>query len=342
MLGYILRRLLLVIPTFIGITIVVFTLTRMVPGGPIERMMTAYQMANQQQSSHHSIAGNTLSADQLDQLKQYYGFDKPILESYFDWLGKLINFDLGQSTRYYEPVWDTIKERLPISIFYGLCTLVITYLIAIPLGIYKALKHGEPADFATSIVVFLGYAIPNYIVAIALLYTFSFHFELFPMGGFASDDFDYLPWSEQVWDIIEHATLPLIAYISGSFAVMTFMVKNALLDNLSAQYVQTAISKGMTFNQAVFRHALRNSLIPLATHFGNNISVILMGSFLIETIFNIDGFGLLGYESLIERDYPVVMGILVISALLTLVGNILSDICVALVDPRIRFGAKNA
>lgn len=130
MLGYILRRLLLVIPTFIGITIVVFTLTRMVPGGPIERMMTAYQMANQQQSSQHSIAGNTLSRDQLNQLKQYYGFDKPVLVSYFDWLGKLINFDLGQSTRYYEPVWNTIKERLPISIFYGVCTLIATYLIA--------------------------------------------------------------------------------------------------------------------------------------------------------------------------------------------------------------------
>lgn len=339
MLGYILRRLLLVIPTLIGITIVVFTLTRMVPGGPIERMMTAYQMANQQQSSQHSIAGNTLSEDQLNQLKKYYGFDKPIIESYFDWLGKLLTFDLGNSTRYYEPVWDTIKERLPISIFYGVCTLIITYLIAIPLGIYKALKHGEVGDFATSLIVFLGYAIPNYIVAIALLYTFSFHFEFFPMGGFTSDEFDYLPWQDQVWDIIKHATLPLIAYISGSFAVMTFMVKNALLDNLSAQYVQTAISKGMSFKQATFRHALRNSLIPLATHFGNNISVILMGSFLIETIFNIDGFGLLGYESLVERDYPVVMGILVISALLTLFGNILSDICVALADPRIRFEA---
>jgi microcin C transport system permease protein len=341
MLSYILRRLLLVIPTFIGITIVVFTLTRMVPGGPIERMMTAYQMANQQQSSQHSLAGNTLSQDQLDQLKQYYGFDKPILTSYFDWLGKLIQFDLGMSTRYYEPVWDTIKERLPISIFYGVCTLIFTYLIAIPLGIYKALKHGETGDFVTSLVVFLGYAIPNYIVAIALLYTFSFHFEFFPMGGFSSDEFDYLPWQDQVWDIIKHATLPLIAYISGSFAVMTFMVKNALLDNLSAQYVQTAIAKGLSFKQATLRHALRNSLIPLATHFGNNISVILMGSFLIETIFNIDGFGLLGYESLIERDYPVVMGILVISALLTLFGNILSDICVALVDPRIRFGSSS-
>lgn len=340
MLGYILRRLLLVIPTLIGITIVVFALTRMVPGGPIERMMTAYQMANQQQSSQHSIAGNTLSEDQLNQLKEYYGFDKPILTSYFDWLGKLIHFDLGMSSRYYEPVWDTIKERLPISIFYGVCTLILTYLIAIPLGILKALKHGEIEDFATSIFVFLGYAIPNYIVAIALLYTFSFHFELFPMGGFSSDEFDYLPWQDQVLDILEHATLPLIAYISGSFAVMTFMVKNALLDNMSAQYVQTAISKGLNFRQAVFRHALRNSLIPLATHFGNNISLILMGSFLIETIFNIDGFGLLGYESLIERDYPVVMGILVISALLTLLGNILSDICVALADPRIRFGGS--
>lgn len=341
MLGYILQRLLLVIPTFIGITIVVFALTRMVPGGPIERMMTAYQMANQQQSSQHSIAGNTLSANQLEQLKQYYGFDKPILNSYFDWLSKLVHFDLGMSSRYYEPVWDTIKERLPISIFYGACTLIITYLIAIPLGILKALKHGEVEDFATSVIVFLGYAIPNYIIAIALLYTFSFHFEFFPMGGFSSDEFEYLPWQDKVLDILEHATLPLIAYISGSFAVMTFMVKNALLDNISAQYVQTAISKGMSFRQAVFRHALRNSLIPLATHFGNNISLILMGSFLIETIFNIDGFGLLGYESLIERDYPVVMGILVISALLTLFGNILSDICVALVDPRIRFGGTS-
>tara|TARA_B110000008_G_scaffold117233_1_gene119987 strand:- start:11701 stop:12726 length:1026 start_codon:yes stop_codon:yes gene_type:complete len=338
MLGYIARRLLLVIPTFIGITLIVFTLTRLVPGGPIERMMTAYQMDNQSNNSQQGIAGNTLSQEQLDQLNEYYGFDKPIFESYFSWLNKLLHLDLGQSSRYYEPVWDTIKERLPISAFYGLCTLIITYLISIPLGILKALKHGKPIDQLTSIVVFLGYAIPNYVVGVALLYTFSFYYEIFPLGGFASDEFDYLPFNKQVSDIFMHAVLPLIAYVSGSFAVMTFMVKNALLDNLSAQYVQAAIAKGMTHTQATFRHALRNSLIPLATHFGNNISLILMGSFLIETIFNIDGFGLLGYESLIERDYPVVMGILVISSLLTLLGNILSDICVALVDPRVRFG----
>ena len=341
MLGYIVRRLLLVIPTFIGITLIVFTLTRLVPGGPIERMMTAYQMANQSNSSQQSIAGNTLSQQQLDELNEYYGFDKPVIESYFIWLNKLLHLDLGQSSRYYEPVWDTIKERLPISAFYGFCTLIITYLISIPLGILKALKHGQPIDQATSIIVFLGYAIPNYVVGIALLYTFSFHFEIFPLGGFVSDEFDYLPFSEKVSDIFSHAVLPLIAYVSGSFAIMTFMVKNALLDNLSAQYVQTAIAKGMSHTQATYRHALRNSLIPLATHFGNNISLILMGSFLIETIFNIDGFGLLGYESLIERDYPVVMGILVISSMLTLIGNILSDICVAYVDPRVRFGTSS-
>jgi microcin C transport system permease protein len=338
MLGYIIRRLLLVIPTFIGITLIVFTLTRLVPGGPIERMMTAYQMANQSNNSQQSIAGNTLSQQQLNELNAYYGFDKPIIESYFSWLNKLLHLDLGQSSRYYEPVWDTIKERLPISAFYGFCTLIITYLISIPLGILKALKHGKAVDQATSVIVFLGYAIPNYVVGIALLYTFSFHYEIFPLGGFVSDEHNDLSLSEKIFDVFNHAVLPLIAYVSGSFAIMTFMVKNALLDNLSAQYVQTAIAKGMSHTQATFRHALRNSLIPLATHFGNNISLILMGSFLIETIFNIDGFGLLGYESLIERDYPVVMGILVISAMFTLIGNILSDICVAYVDPRVRFG----
>ena len=173
MLGYILRRLLLVIPTFIGITLIVFTLTRLVPGGPIERMMTAYQLANQN-SSQQSIPGNTLSQQQLDQLNEYYGFDKPIIESYFSWLNKLLQLDLGLSSRYYEPVWDTIKERLPISAFYGFCTLIITYLISIPLGIFKALKHGNHSDQATSIIIFLGYAIPNYIVAIALLYVLHF------------------------------------------------------------------------------------------------------------------------------------------------------------------------
>jgi len=187
-------------------------------------------------------------------------------------------------------------------------------------------------------LVFFGYAIPSYVVGIALLTFFASQLEWFPLGGFASNNFDQLGPSEKAIDIGYHAILPLLSYMAGSFAVTTFMMKNSLMDNLAADYVRTAIAKGLTFRQAVTKHALRNSLIPIATSFGNNISLILTGSFLIERIFNIDGFGLLGFESLVERDYPVVMGILVISSLLFLVGNILSDICVALVDPRVKFG----
>lgn len=189
----------------------------------------------------------------------------------------------------------------------------------------------------SSAIVFIGYAVPGYIVGIALLTAFASEIEIFPLGGFVSDDFDDLTTWEKVKDVVWHSVLPLISYMVGSFAVMTFMVKNSLMDNLAADYVRAAMARGRSFGGAVWHHALRNSLIPLATHFGNNIGIVLTGSFLIETIFNINGFGLLGYEAVVERDYPVVLGILVISSMLFLIGNILSDLCVALVDPRVRF-----
>ncbi|MBC8211805.1 MAG: ABC transporter permease subunit [Gammaproteobacteria bacterium] len=341
---YFIRRLLLIVPTFIGITILVFVITRFVPGGPIERMIAEVQQAAMQggagtmQSTTSGIGGATLDEDQIRQLEQYYGFDKPVLVSYWDWLIKVVQFDLGVSTRYSEPVWDTIRERLPVSAFYGITTMLITYFISIPLGYLKAIRHNSHFDHASSVVVFIGYAIPSYVVGIILLVVFASNLEWFPMGGFYGDDFDDLEskW-EQAADVFYHAALPLMAYVAGSFAVMTFMMKNALMDNLAADYVRTAIAKGMPFREAITRHAMRNSLIPIATHFGNNISVIIGGSFLIEKIFNIDGLGLLGYESIVERDYPIVMGVLVISAILQLVGNILSDICVAVVDPRVQF-----
>ena len=339
--GYFTQRLLLTIPTFIGITLLVFVLTRLVPGGPIERMLAEAQLASGTASSvSDGFGSQSLSEDQLDQLKVYYGFDQPIITSYFQWLWKVIQLDLGESTRYGESVWNTITERLPISIFYGVTTMILTYLLCIPLGIFKALKHGAPFDHISSAIVFISYAIPGYVIGIACIAYFAANLEWFPLGGFVGDEFEYLSSWEKVIDILHHATLPLIAYMAGSLAVMTFMMKNSLMENLSADYVRTATAKGLSFKQAITRHALRNSLIPLATHFGQNISVILSGSFLIEKIFNIDGIGLLGYEALVERDYPVVMGILVISALLYLIGNILSDLCVAWADPRIRFGEK--
>lgn len=337
---YFIRRFLLIIPTFIGITILVFMVTRFVPGGPIERMIAEAQQASAETSvqAGSGVGAATLDEEQIKQLEEYYGFDKPVLVSYWQWLVKVVQLDLGESTRYSDPVWDTIKERLPVSAFYGIMTMLITYFISIPLGYYKAIRHNSHFDHVSSVIVFIGYAIPAYVVGIILLVVFASNLEWFPMGGFYGDDFeDMASWWDKTKDIFYHAALPLTAYVVGSFAVMTFMMKNALMDNLAADYVRTAIAKGIPFRQAVRRHALRNSVIPLATHFGNNISFIIAGSFLIEKIFNIDGLGLLGYESIIERDYPIVLGVLVISSLLQLLGNILSDICVAVVDPRVQF-----
>ena len=340
--SYFIRRFLLIVPTFLGITLLVFAVTRVVPGGPIERMLNEALLAGGDRGAAvagpQGVGGSALSDDQLDQLRAYYGFDKPVLVSYVEWLGKVVVLDLGRSTRYNEPVWETIRDRFPISIFYGLTTLILTYAVCIPLGMAKAMRHHSHFDNVSSGFVFFGYAVPSYVVGIALLTFLASQLEWFPLGGFVSDNYDQLtPW-QKVVDLAHHAVLPLMSYMAGSFAVTTFMMKNSLMDNLSADYVRTAIAKGLSFRQAVYRHALRNSLIPIATSFGNNISLILTGSFLIERIFNIDGFGLLGFESLVERDYPVVMGILVISSLLFLVGNILSDICVAIIDPRVKFG----
>ncbi|WP_086982512.1 ABC transporter permease subunit [Vibrio aphrogenes] len=342
MLAYIFRRLLLVIPTFIGITLLIFTLTRFVPGGPVERMLLSLQMQQGDTAVATSTThggNNALSEDQIAELNEFYGLDQPIPQAYWQWLTKLLHLDLGESTRYYEPVSEMIAERLPVSLFYGGMTFLISYLISIPLGYFKALRHGSVLDAASSIFIFVGFALPGYVIGVLLLSLFSFHLEWFPMGGFVSDDFDYFSFPQQIKDLLWHAVLPLFCYLIGDFALLTMTMKNNLMENLAADYVRTAIAKGLPFKQAIKRHALRNSLIPVASSFGNSLMFFMTGSFLIEVIFNINGIGLLGYESIMERDYPVVMGLFAINALMLLIGNILSDICVAIVDPRIKFGA---
>ncbi|MDG3087961.1 ABC transporter permease subunit [Vibrio hannami] len=341
MLDYFLRRMALVIPTFIGITILIFAITRLVPGGPVERILASMQFNTGDTAvvSTDVGAGSALSEDQIAQLNEFYGLDKPVLEAYWEWLTKLVSLDFGESTRYYEPVTEMIAERLPISLFYGGMTFFIAYFISIPLGYFKALKHGSVFDSASSVLIFIGYALPGYVVGVLLITWFAYNLEWFPMGGFVSDDFeDYETLVEQVKDVLWHAVLPLICYLIGDFATLTMTMKNNLMENLSADYIRTAIAKGLPFKHAVRKHALRNSLIPIASHFGNSLLFFMTGSFLIEVIFDIDGIGLLGYESIVERDYPVVMGIVAINAMMLLVGNILSDICVALVDPRVKFG----
>lgn len=338
---YFIRRLLLIPPTLIGITIIVFAITRLAPGGPLERaLMEAQQMdasSGTSASSQTAGQGMAMSEAQLQSLKEYYGFDKPLVESYIDWLGKVMTGDLGNSYRYNEPVLDVISDRFPISLYYGLTTLVITYLVCIPLGVVKAVRHRTAVDTVTSILIFIGFAVPGFALGSLLLLYFSVNLDWLPMGGFVSIRFaDLGPW-DQFKDLLSHSILPLICYLIGSFAFLTMLLKNNMMDNLAADYVRTAIAKGVTFRRAVTHHAMRNSLIPVATSLGNAISLLVGGSFFIEFVFDINGFGLLGLNAITDRDYPIVMGVALLSSALLLIGNVLSDVIVALVDPRIRF-----
>ncbi len=334
---YFLRRFLLIPPTLLGITLIVFLITRVVPGGPIERALMEARMGDRGGAQSSSIGSGAISEEQMAQLKAYYGFDKPPLQAYLLWLGKVVRGDLGNSYRYNEPVLTIIVERLPVSLLYGLITTLLVYGVCIPLGILKAIKHRTWIDNVTSALVFTGYAIPGYALGALLVVYLAARLSWFPMGGFNSRDFEDLSFFGQVADLAHHAVLPLICYTVGSFAFVTLLMKNHLMDNLAADFVRTAMAKGVTFRQAVLGHALRNSLIPIATHFGGHLSVLVTGSFLIEFIFDINGMGLLGYTSVVDRDYPTVMGVLLISSVLILLGNILSDVLVAMIDPRIRF-----
>ncbi|EAQ98394.1 ABC transporter permease [Congregibacter litoralis] len=334
---YFLRRLLLIPPTLLGVTIIVFAITRLVPGGPLERAIMETQQMSQAGGGQMAGQGMAISDEQLEALKEYYGFDKPILQSYAEWLGKVVTGDLGSSYRYNEPVWDVIKERFPVSVYYGVVTLILTYVVCIPLGILKAIRHRTFVDNLSSLLIFVGYAIPGYALGSLLILFFAVRLEWFPMGGFVSFNYGELSTMEKALDLINHSLLPLICYLVGSFALVTLLLKNHLMDNLAADYIRTAVAKGVSFRKSVTRHAMRNSLIPIATTFGQNITLLVGGSFLIETIFDIDGFGLLGLSSILDRDYPVVMGVVLLASLLLLIGNIISDVLVALVDPRIRF-----
>lgn len=334
---YFLRRFLLIPPTLLGITLIVFLITRVVPGGPIERALMEARMGDTGAAQTNQIGSGAISEEQMAQLKAYYGFDKPPLQAYLVWLGKVVRGDLGTSYRFNEPVLRIIVDRLPISLMYGLITTFLVYGVCIPLGIVKAVKHRSWFDNLTSAVVFTGYAIPGYALGALLVVYLSARLGWFPMGGFNSRDFADLSFFGKITDLGHHAVLPLICYTVGSFAFVTLLMKNHLMDHLAADFVRTAMAKGVTFRQAVLRHALRNSIIPIATHLGQHLSVLVTGSFLIEFIFDINGMGLLGYTSVVDRDYPTVMGVLMISSVLILLGNILSDVLVALIDPRIRF-----
>ncbi len=336
---YVIRRILLMVPTFLGITFVTFALCQFVPGGQIDQMRMA--LAGGGAGGEVGGGGGNVQLDipdeQLELLREYYGFDEPLPVAYATWLWDVIRLDFGDSFRYNEPVLRVIADRLPVSIYYGLVTAFFTYGICIPLGILKAIKHRTTVDNLSSILIFLGYAIPGFALGAVLSNIFAVRYEIFPLGGFQSPGGEELSMVSQALDVVWHSILPLIAYLAGAFAIMTMLMKNSLIENMSADYVKTALAKGLSWRRTMFVHALRNSLIPMATSIGTLLGIFLTGSFLIERVFNIQGVGLLSFEAIQTRDFPVVLGFLVISSALLMVGNLVSDLAVAFVDPRVRF-----
>ncbi len=341
MTSYFIRRLLLVIPTFLGITLAVFVIMHFVPGGPVERQLMQFRMAAMAEGGATAATriDESIPAEALEEMRRYYGFDRPVHIRYGRWLWNVLHLDLGNSYVYQDPVWDVIKQRFPVSIFLGLVGFVLTYLVCVPLGVVKGVRHGSRFDVVSSVIVFLGYSTPGWALGTALLVLFgggSF-WDVFPLGGFRPDNWEYLGLWQKIVTQLHHMFLPVLCYMVGSFATLTILTKNSLMENLGQDYVRTAFAKGLAERRVIFVHALRNSLIPIVTGLGHVFSLILAGSFLIERVFNIDGMGYLGYTSILQRDYPVALGILVISSVLMLVGNIISDVIYAVVDPRIRF-----
>ncbi len=341
MLAYFIRRLLLVIPTLLGCTLLFYTIARIAPGGPIEQMQNEMIQAQMQEGG--SSTGDSdanpgeMTEEQRKKVMEDLGLSDNIFVDYCRWMGGVVRLDFGKSTRYKKDVLAMIGSKVPISLFYGLMSLCAIYAVCIPLGIMKAIKHQSFMDTASSIIVFIGYAIPGYALGCLLVVFVAADWQILPLGGFVSDNFAELRFGQRLADIFTHAILPICCYLVQGFAFMTMLMKNQLMDNMAADYVRTALAKGVPYKRAVFKHALDNSLIPIATTFGNQLTVIISGSFLIEKIFDIDGMGMLGFTALMDRDYPVMCGLMVIATIISLLANIISDLCVSLVDPRVKF-----
>ncbi len=342
MLAYVLKRLLLMIPTLFGVMLLTFVVVQFVPGGPVEQMVAQLQGRDAGgEGSASAGAGyrgrQGVDAARIEEIKALYGFDKPASERFWTMMGQFARFDLGQS--FYQPksVWALIQEKLPVSISLGLWTFFLSDLISVPLGIAKAVRAGTRFDTLSSLVVLVGYAIPGFVLGVALLVIFGGQLQWFPLRGLTSSHWAELSWGAKVVDYLWHITLPITASVLGAFAVTTMLTKNAFLEEIRKQYVITARAKGLSERRVMYRHVMRNALIPLVTGFpAAFIGAFFTGSLLIETLFSLDGLGLLSYESVMKRDYPVVLGTLYLFTLIGLATKLISDLCYVWVDPRVK------
>jgi microcin C transport system permease protein len=343
MLAYILKRLLLMIPTLLGVLLLTFVVIQFVPGGPVEQMVAQLQ-GRDSGGEGAAVAGagyrgrQGVDAARIAEIRAFYGFDKPAPERFVQMLGQFARLDLGKSFFYPKDVWQLVKEKLPVSISLGLWTFFLSYVISVPLGIAKAVRAGTRFDTLTSLIVLVGYAIPGFVLGVALLVIFGGQLQWFPLRGLTSSNWDSLSWGAKLVDYLWHITLPVTASVLGAFAVTTMLTKNAFLEEIRKQYVLTARAKGLEESRVLWKHVFRNALIPLVTGFPSAfIGAFFTGSLLIETLFSLDGLGLLSYESVIRRDYPVVLGTLYLFTLIGLVTKLISDLCYVWVDPRVKF-----
>jgi microcin C transport system permease protein len=357
--GYIIRRIILMIPTLLGIMLINFVIVQAAPGGPVEQAIakikgTATEATARvsgiggESAARASTAGTYRGTRGLDpevikQIEKMYGFDKPPFERFVGMIGRYATFDFGSSFYRDRKVIDLIADKLPVSISLGLWTTLLVYLISIPLGIRKAVKDGSAFDVWTSGVIIFGYAVPSFLFALLLVVLFAggSFLHLFPLRGLVSDNWTSLSWPNRILDYLWHMTLPITALVIGGFASLTLLTKNSFMDEITKQYVVTARAKGLTERRVLYGHVFRNAMLIVVAGFpAAFIGVLFTGSLLIEVIFSLDGLGLLGFESAINRDYPILFGSLYIFTLIGLVMNLVGDLAYTLVDPRIDFDVR--
>jgi microcin C transport system permease protein len=358
MLAYIIRRLLLIIPTLFGIMVVNFAIGQVAPGGPVDQVIAQIRGAGGGALSR--IAGSTtgdtgavadsraargIEPELIKELEKQFGFDKPPLERFWMMMKSYATFDFGKSFFRDRPVVQLIAEKLPVSISLGLWTTLLTYLISIPLGIRKAVRDGSAFDIWTSAVIIVGYAVPSFLFGVLLIVLFAggSYFSWFPLRGLVSENWASLDLLHKALDYFWHLTLPIVALIAGSFAQLTMLTKNSFLDEIRKQYVTTARAKGLSEHRVLYGHVFRNAMLIVVAGFpAAFIGILFTSALLIEIIFSLDGLGLLGYEAVLGRDYPIVFGTLYIFTLIGLVMRLVSDITYMLIDPRIDFASRRA
>jgi peptide/nickel transport system permease protein len=319
---YLIKRLILMVPLFIGITVISFAVIHLAPGSPVDMATDLNPKA---------------TADVKARLRALYGLDKPLHVQYWNWMSRLVTFDFGNSfSQDGRKVTDKVLERLPITIYINVISLLLILLLAIPIGVFSATNQGSLWDRVTTVLVFVGFAVPHFWLALLLMILFGVQLGWLPISGLKSLNYEYLPPAVQLWDRVSHLILPIFISASGGLAAYSRYMRSSMLEVIRQDYITTAKAKGLSNRTVTFKHAFRNALLPLLTILGLSIPGLIGGSVIFETIFAIPGMGQLFYASVMARDYPTIMGILVIGAVLTLIGNLIADVSYALADPRIR------